>query len=151
MKKVEDDTKKSDFVSKILPGLTALGDVVIRINMLPGELSMNTLSIILGCHTIKPDQVIAVKWRQRGLDLMDVHVVVRSDNSEVDKILKLHNHEMPNKTRLHVVKVNLKDLEKYLRNNHFRIFRLEGERTQPLKVIGYSNANDADRVSTGNI
>lgn len=141
LEKVENDTGKSDFVSKILPELTAFGNTVLCVSGLPGKLSMSTLNITLGCHTLKQEQVIAINKQQNGTDITEVHIVIQSDKPELNQIVKCHNQELLDKARLFVKRITLKQLEAYLIENSTKIFRLKDEPLAPLKVIGYSNKN----------
>lgn len=140
-KKVQIDVEKSDLVSKILPELAAFGDVVLKVDNLPGELTMSTLNIILGCHTLKRDQVIGVKWCRDKLDVIDAHIVIQSGKNETEKILSLHDQKTTNDARIQVQRTDFKSLESYILKNHSKIIRLEAERTLPYKVIGYGETN----------
>lgn len=132
-------TKNRHFVSEILSKLTTLGDLVLRIDHLPSQISINSLNILLGCNTLERDQVIAANRREKDSDAIDVHIVCQSHSYASGIILKLHDQEIGDKIKLQVRPTSFKKLELYLLENHKKIFKLEVERSSPLKVIGYGN------------
>lgn len=125
--KVEEDTKRGDFVTELLPRLISCGNVVIKVQQIPGHLTIKELNSLLGTKNIEHNQVICAKYdHKNGKSIMNARVILRQGSPDIQKITKRNNDFAPGLlVRMSIAQSDIKELEEFLAKNYSRLVRLK--------------------------
>lgn len=143
--KVEEDCRKSEFVTSVLPDLMKLGNTVIRIDNLLSNTTVDRLNLMMGTSTITSERVVGVVMPRgnRNPDLMNVRIVMQSNNQELEQILSKNKCKTAHETTLVIQRTDFRELEKFLANNYDRICKLKTNNIMSqAQIIKYGQIPD---------
>lgn len=127
LKQVEESANRNEYVSEHLPSLVAQGDIVLRVDNLPGTTSMAMLNSLLTTTWIYSSQVVAVIYPHRKSSRMNTRIVIRSDDPNVEKILGWNSYEMMDNLKVITSRVDFKQLEQFMSKNYDKIAQLSDD------------------------
>lgn len=137
-KKIEDDVRRSDFVTKVLPTLHKFGNVVIRVDNLPAKLTVHALNLMMGTYSLTSDQIVAIITSgKKGRELMNIRVVLHPDNKDIQRLLGKDKCKTAYNTNLLIKRTDLKELETFLHKNYDKIRNFDTGDNLPINIIGY--------------
>lgn len=125
--RVEKETNQSEFVSMLLPKLVSCGNVVFKVEHIPGDLNIDDLNSLLGTTDIQHNQVIGVRYPyKKNKSIMNARVILKSDSPDIEKITKYNGCLAPDiNEKLNIRRTDIKGLEQFLTKNYSNLVRLE--------------------------
>lgn len=120
--------------------LLKAGNTVVRIDNLPAKLTIQALNLMMGTFSLKSNQIVASRApKYNACEIMDVRVVIHSNNDDLKKILSKDKCRTAYDTVLHIEQTNWKELRQFLLVNHKNLTKIDTDDRLPINRIGYSN------------
>lgn len=113
----EDTNKTNNFVKDQMNQLSKFGDMVIRIDLLPPDLTVDMFNVMFGTYSLKSNQIIGVESLinvKGGRPRINVRVVIKSNNKDAQRILSKNGWKIGHKCNLLIRQTNMKELEQFL-------------------------------------
>lgn len=121
------ENNRKEFVSAFLPKLVIYGNVIFKVEHIPGDLTICDLNSLLGTGDIQQNQVIGVRYPyKRNKSVMNARVILKSDSLDVKKITKYHGRLAPGiNEKLNIRQTDIKELEGFLLKNYPNLVKLD--------------------------
>lgn len=138
---MEEFIRRSDIVTKTMHKIQPFGTVVIRIDNLPAQLTINSFNLMMGTYSLVCDQIIGtpVATKKSDPERMNVRIVINSDNDDLKRIMCKNKLKLGGNASLLIKRTDLKELETFLHTNYNRLAKLKSN--DPLKSNGIAYAN----------